>query len=179
MTETKRAGDWIQTHSGICFWPLDPRPEEIDIGDIAHALSLQCRFGGHCDLFYSVAQHSVYVSREVPEEYALWGLLHDAAEAYLVDLPRPLKRFCEMGRLYIEIEDRLMLAVCERFELPPVQPKAVKVADTVMLMTEKRDLMSAIGKPWEDVAEPVTWRIEPWTPQEAERAFLERFDMLK
>ena len=96
---SERVGDWIQTMSGVIFYPLDPRPEEIRIEDIAHALSHQCRFAGHCREFYSVAEHSVRVSRELPQEFMLWGLLHDASEAYLVDLPRPIKRWSAMGRL--------------------------------------------------------------------------------
>jgi uncharacterized protein len=99
-----RTGDWIQTYTGKQFWPLSPLPEDIVIEDIAHALSMQCRFGGHVRTFYSVAQHSVHVSLLVEPQYALWGLLHDAAEAYLVDLPRPIKKFSEMGLLYQEIE---------------------------------------------------------------------------
>lgn len=59
---TERAGDWMQTFTGRQFWPMDPRPEDLDILDIAHALSLLCRFGGHCQRFYSVAEHSVHVS---------------------------------------------------------------------------------------------------------------------
>lgn len=68
-----RRGDWIQTFTGRRFWPLDPRPEDVCIEDIAHALSLKCRFGGHCTRFYSVAEHSVHVSNYVPAEFALWG----------------------------------------------------------------------------------------------------------
>jgi uncharacterized protein len=166
---------WLQTYSGIAFHLLSPRPEDIRIVDIAHSLSLQCRFAGHCREFYSVAEHSVRVSRAVPAEHALWGLLHDAAEAYLVDLPRPLKRFCEMGRLYSEIEDALMGHVCERFGLSVAAPPSVKHFDTVLLMTEKRDLMNAEPKPWEDTAEPLVSRIVPWSSAVAEQAFLERY----
>src|ERR1039457_118422 len=86
---------FIGTFSGLRFWPLDPNPEKILIDDIAHALAHQCRFGGHASRFYSVAEHSVHVSRLCPPEDALWGLLHDASEAYLVDLPRPLKQLPE------------------------------------------------------------------------------------
>lgn len=87
----ERKGDWIQTYTGRQFWPLDPKPEEVCIEDIAHALSQQCRYAGHTIRFYSVAQHSVEIALRVPRAAALWGLLHDAAEAYLVDLPRPVK----------------------------------------------------------------------------------------
>lgn len=173
-----RIGDWIQTHTGVEFYPLDPRPEDIRIEDIAHSLSLQCRFAGHCREFYSVAEHCVRVSREVPREVALWGLLHDAAEAYLVDLPRPLKRFSEMGRLYKEVEERLLTVVCERFGLPLPEPDIVKHFDTVLLMTEKRDLMCAAPKPWEDTAEPLVQRISPWIPSYAERIFMTRYSLL-
>jgi hypothetical protein len=87
----KRKGDWMQTYTGRQFWPIDPRADEIDIVDIAHALSQQCRFAGHCKSFYSVATHSWHTSNVCNSENALWGLLHDAAEAYLVDLPTPIK----------------------------------------------------------------------------------------
>ena len=80
---SERRGDWIQTYLGIQFWPLDPRPEEVMLFDIAHSLSNMCRFTGHCREFYSVAQHSVIVSQNVPREDAAWGLLHDASEAYM------------------------------------------------------------------------------------------------
>ena len=67
-TTQGRKGDWILTYSGIEFWPLDPRPEDVRIEDIAHALSMQCRFAGHCDRFYSVAEHSIRVADLVPRE---------------------------------------------------------------------------------------------------------------
>jgi hypothetical protein len=79
---------FLGTFSGLRFWPLDPEPEKILIADIAHALAHQCRFGGHASKFYSVSENSVHVSRRCAPEDALWGLLHDASEAYLVELPR-------------------------------------------------------------------------------------------
>src|SRR5579885_2784587 len=91
-----RHGDWIQTYCGVAFYPLDPRPEEILIEDIAHALSMLCRFTGHVKRFYSVAQHCVYVSHRCDPKDALWGLLHDAAEAYLNDISRPVKSLREL-----------------------------------------------------------------------------------
>jgi len=84
-----RIGDWIQTYTGKRFWPLDPRPEDVDILDIAHSLSLLCRFTGHTSSFYSVSQHSILVAQEVPKRLRLWALFHDAAEAYIGDIARP------------------------------------------------------------------------------------------
>ena len=151
----------------------DPRPEEINVIDIAHSLANQCRYAGHCREFYSVAQHSVIVSRIVPLEFQLWGLLHDAAEAYLVDLPRPLKRFSAIGDAYRVVERRLMLAVCERFGLENDEPWCVHVADDVALMTEKRDLMPGLWK-WRETAQPLVETIKPQSPAEAEGEFLGR-----
>lgn len=111
----RRAGDWVLMPSGRPFWPIDPRADEIDIEDIAFSLSHLCRFGGHCKRFYSVAEHSVYVSRLVSPEAALWGLLHDASEAYVGDMPRPLKR---MLPEFVMMEGKVQQAVAERFSLP-------------------------------------------------------------
>lgn len=174
----ERKGDWIQTFTGIQFWPLDPRPEEIDIRDIAHALSNQCRFCGHVNEFYSVAEHSVRCSFIVPQKDALWALLHDASEAYLVDLPRPLKQYSQLGRYYREAESRVMRAVALHFKLDAHYPEAVRQADNIMLVTEKRDLMKMPPKPWEDNgARPLIETIRaPFKPEGAERAFLQRFN---
>jgi hypothetical protein len=138
-------------------------------------LSREWRRAGHVREFYSVAEHSVRVSLACPPEHAAWGLLHDASEAYLVDLPRPLKRFSEMGRLYMEAEARVMKAVCERFGLSSEQPEIVGKLDTVLLMTEKRDLMCAEPKPWEDTEAPLDEIIRPWNPQRAALEFLHRY----
>lgn len=174
-----RRGDWIQTFSGIQFWPLDPLPEEILIEDIAHALSHQCRFAGHCNEFYSVADHSVRVSEIVPWEFALWGLMHDAAEAYLVDLSRPIKKFSTMGAAYSEIEAGLMKSIAARFSLKGCEPALVKRADNILLVTEKRDLMKCAPKPWEDNGcEPLPEKIIPRTPAESKTAFLATFETL-
>jgi hypothetical protein len=89
-----RKGSWQQTFTGRQFWPCDPRPEDVCLEDIAHHLALMCRFGGACRVFYSVAEHSVRVAELVwdrtngDREAALAGLLHDASEAYLVDIPK-------------------------------------------------------------------------------------------
>lgn len=96
--------DWIQTFSGKKFFPLEPEKNEYDIHDIAHALSLKCRFGGHCQRFYSVAEHCVRVADIVAPESKLWALLHDAAEAYLPDVCQPIK-----GDVYIADPKRMAM----------------------------------------------------------------------
>src|SRR5438128_5709421 len=103
-------GDWMQTYTGRRFYPLAPAIEDVDLRDIAHSLAHQCRYAGHVDRFYSVAEHCVLLSRAVPAEYALDALLHDAAEAYVVDVPRPLKRNLAG---YAEIEDRALSTILQ------------------------------------------------------------------
>lgn len=174
---SKRKGDWIQTYTGKAFWPFDPRPEDVYIEDIAHALSLQCRFGGHVRELYSVAQHCVLVSKWL-SEYALWGLLHDASEAYLVDLPRPLKRNPSFTA-YREVEDLVMQAVCKRFGLEVEMPIYVKLVDNVLFVTEQRDLMAPPPMPWKNEGvQALTYKIVPWTSAKAEKEFLHRYNEL-
>ncbi|MBN1945286.1 MAG: hypothetical protein JW797_06385 [Bradymonadales bacterium] len=163
---------WIQTYTGKQFYPLDPRPSDIDLVDIAHSLSLQCRFSGHCLQFYSVAEHSVRVSAILPANLALWGLLHDAAEAYLTDLPRPVKgRFPE----FRVIEDRLLEVIARHYDLVWPMPAEVALADSRLLATEARDLMAVSPEPWGLGVEPLEGQIQPWLPDRAETAFLARF----
>jgi hypothetical protein len=170
--------DWIMTASGLPFWPLRPRAEDVRIEDVAHALSNLCRFTGAVREFYSVAQHSVLVSCVVPVEHALWGLLHDASEAYLLDLARPVKRLPELAA-YRGAEAAVMAAVCARLGLPLDEPDDVKLADRRMLRTEQRDLMppELPGEGRGDV-EPYPFLIEPWSPERARFEFLQRFRAL-
>ena len=139
LTEnTVRSGSWILTHSGRHPDFLEPRPEEIEIVDIAVALSRECRFSGQCRRAYSVAQHSVLASRIVPEAFALEALLHNAAEAYLRDLAQPLKQLVPES---LRIERRLERAIRKKFGLPEDKSGPVDRADRILLATEKRDLM--------------------------------------
>jgi len=165
---------WIQTYSGRRFTPTNPNPDAIVIQDIAHALSMQCRFSGHVKKFYSVAQHSVLVSYICNHEDALWGLMHDATEAYLVDVPRPLKRSGQFDA-YLEFERVMQLAVCKRFDLPEKEPPSVKLADTLLLATEARDLMSPLRTDWVQPVEPLPFKIDPLGPREAKDLFMKRF----
>jgi 5'-deoxynucleotidase YfbR-like HD superfamily hydrolase len=177
-------GSVILTASGSYVDPLDLDPDTIDIRDVAHALANQCRFSGHVSRFYSVAEHSVRVAGMLeasgaPEWVVLWGLLHDATEAYLVDLPSPLKGTRDLGRAYLAAESRAQDAVADAFGLPRGIPEAVKAADLVMLATERRDLMPAVGE-WAilDGVEPLPTAIVPASPDDAKAAFLEAFEDL-
>ncbi len=169
-----RKGDWMQTFTGRQFWPLDPRPEEIDIIDIAHSLSMMCRYGGHTSRFYSVAEHSVLVSIKAKPMNALWGLLHDASEAYAVDIPRPLKRYLSG---YAAIENSIMRAVCERFGLDPTPPAEIKEIDDRIIEDERRALMGVPAGNWGH-RNPLGVAIVGLPPSQAERLFIEQFEAL-
>ncbi len=175
-----RRGDWMQMHSGVRFWPLDPRPEDIRIEDIAHSLSLLCRFGGHCRRFYSVAEHSFHVASLLPDHLKLAGLLHDASEAYVVDLPSPLKR-CLPD--YQTIEAGVHRAIAEHFGLPEEMPPEVKTADRQMLVTEAWELMAHPPEEWAEVAAGTnsapSIRVRCWKPELAAAQFLWLFRILR
>lgn len=190
LVESSRIGGSGATASGRRYWPADPRPEDFDIRDIAHALSHTCRFAGHVREFYSVAQHSVLVATHAltlwrpshggtPEGAALWGLLHDASEAYLVDIPQPLKLLPEMAG-YRTLERRMMAAICDAFGIPREMPPAVAEADEVLLATEARDLMppAAVAE-WGLTTEPALWHIDPAGPATAKASFLVLFEWLR
>lgn len=183
-----RHGDtnYFTTISGRRFWPLDPRVEDIDIQDIAHALAHVCRFNGHVREFYSVAQHSVIVSHYVPREFALHGLLHDAAEAYIGDMSAPLKHDPNMV-MYREADRQLTSLIYRRFgirtkgllaSLDPV-PLAVKMVDRLLIQDEIRDIALHVGVRQPHLQGPgLGYQIVPRTPAQARDLFLYRFEVL-
>lgn len=195
MKDDSKKDAWIQTFCGIKFNIFEPKAENILIQDIAHALSNISRFGGHCREFTSVAQHCVLVSRLIdnpglPEKdqakLKLAGLLHDATEAYLIDLPSPIKR--QMPK-YIEIEDNLHSLVANKFGLTMDDFRAIKEYDKIALVMEARALMAPFHDDWEldescmgnvvscSEAYPNFYK-QCWSPKQAEQIYLNTFTRL-
>ncbi len=188
---------WILTFTGRRFWPLDPRAEDVCIEDIAHALALKCRFTGHCRDFYSVAQHSVLCAQYVAQhggsaELQLAALLHDASEAYLPDVARPIKgRFAivfQSGGVstpFKATEDKLQdvihlaLGIGRVFEF-----SLIKDADMALLLSERRDLMPPHDHCWAKAngAEHLElWpeKIRGWSCHEAKMRFETQWELLR
>jgi uncharacterized protein len=173
-------GPYLQTVSGRWVNPIDPDPQQFDIEDIARALGNLCRFGGHCRVFYSVAQHSVIVSELVEQrggdaEDVFAALMHDASEAYLGDMPHPLKHRSALGAVFKEAEDHLEAALREHFAIKPGVPE-IKRADRALLAAERR-AFSAERWAWPELegVEPLDIELEALSPDESERTFMRRF----
>jgi hypothetical protein len=167
-----RHGDWMQTYTGGAFWPLDPRPADIRIADIAGALSKLCRFGGHCSKFYSVAEHCVLMAERAPRELQLTALMHDASEAYLVDVPRPIKRYLTN---YAEIESNLERMISERFGLQFPLPDEIKSLDNAILADERDQAMALPPQDWRLPEPPLGVTLRFWLPADAAYQFTTAF----
>jgi hypothetical protein len=166
---------WIQTFTGKAFHYDAPTPEMVNIRDIAHALSNLCRFGGHTECFYSVAEHSILVSHLVHPMYAMQGLLHDATEAYVVDVPRPLK---ELLTDYQDVEYHVWQVIAAKFGLPELLHPSIKLADNMVLLTERNALLKQpppIPWTWAKGLEPAKVEINCYQSATVERMFLKRF----
>lgn len=181
----RRLNDWIETFTGKKFYPLNPRTEDICIEDIAHSLAMQCRFNGHTKVFYSVAEHSVLMAEELAllghgRPVQLYGLLHDAAEAYLCDLPRPIKR--ELNA-YVLAELKLQEKILSVFGLPVPDidvEAAIKIMDNRLLSYEGRKLMSDKDA-WTAIFgnyTPKSTDVLGVAPDTAKRLFLDLFNKL-
>ena len=155
--------DCIRTSSGIYVNVVNPKPEMICIEDIAHALSMQPRFGGHLPVFYSVAQHSVLTCMLVDEPHRLSALLHDASEAYLLDIPSPVKKHLSN---YKDIEHNLMTVIAEKFGFQWPLSDEVKKADQTMLEREWHEIM---------LEDSVT---QLWDWRAAKQNFIKKFKLL-
>ena len=169
---------YISTFLGNRFYPSECRIDQIDMEDIAHGLAYQCRFNGQTNQFYSVAQHSLMVASLVPPAYRRAALLHDAAEAYLGDMVKPLKVLLPG---FSEIEEKVTQLIADRFQLDFSDYAPIKAADLVALATEKRDLMPHSVEPWSYLLgyEPLPQRLTPLLPLDAKRQFLEAWEILK
>lgn len=191
---------WMQTYTGKQFSPLQLDPGIIDIEDIAHALANICRFGGHCKKFYSVAQHSCLVLDEYMDSQTnaeggrpstagmRWALIHDAAEAYIGDILRPLKNslfaYAHQHDRHPKfesikaVESHLQYEICNALGIPwdinSTIARDVQRADNVLLATEARDLMTDPPAPWEELPKPREEEILPWDPEHAKEYFLSR-----
>lgn len=175
-TGAMRVGDWIQTFTGKQIFPLDPRPNVYDILDVAAALSKLTRYNGHCLKFYSVAEHCVLMYLHAYDVLGVRDLrvlrailMHDASEAYLIDVPRPIKP--SLGG-YIEIEANLMMAIAARFDFAWPLPEIVKELDTRILNDEMRQAMAPPPSPWRHGGEPINVKLRFWNPDQAMSEFL-------
>lgn len=191
---------WMQTFSGKAYIIDDPTPDQICLEDIGQALSQQCRFAGHSSVFYSVAEHSVHVCNRVKqileigesilssvssrdtEEEAHNGiiraaLLHDASEAYLLDIPRPLKIQPEMA-FYREQHAKTMKAIQDKYGIPEGKPTIIKQADNELLATEKEQVMAPPPRDWVSLPPSLNITLSCWDPGRAYTVFMEQAEAL-
>lgn len=165
-------GATILTADGVYFDYLDPDPAKVTLNAVARGLANTCRFAGQCSPFYSVAEHSILVSLIVPNEFALAGLFHDAAEAFICDMPKPLK---EILPDYKDVERRVETAVFFALGVPDPLPVEVKAADVVMLATEQSQLMRNHDRwKWTDKVTPLDLKLDCFSPEAAYHAFVHR-----
>lgn len=187
-TERWSRGHWMQTFSGLAFYPLGPSVDDVVAMDIGHSLAMQCRYNGHVQRFYSVAEHCVLMSDWILEELtgiadderrhlALWALLHDAAEAYVGDMVRPLKLhmpdFCK-------VDDAVTAIISRRFGARgETVPPEVKSVDTRILLDERAALLSVPPGDWAlgDIR-PLGVAIRGWAPSVAKWEYLSRLEAL-
>lgn len=173
MTVQVSVGQLI-TYTGRTVKPLDLKPSDIVVEDIAHALANIARYNGHTDVRLSVAEHSVRCARRLPKAHPdrPWVLLHDASEYLLGDLVAPLKYLPEFA-FYLDIEEQVMAVICERFGLPLEEPEIVHEIDMAMRATEMRDLKRGVSKSrMKEMPAPYPIKIVPWSAYAAEREFL-------
>lgn len=174
FSRKRNAQGWMLTFSGAIYYPSSPRVEDIRIVGIAHHLSMLCRYTGACRKFYSVAEHSVLVSQVVPPEHAFAALMHDATEAYVNDIARPLKRHWLMWG-YRRLEHRTWCMIARKFGLPEQLPHSVHQADRAVLCAEQAALVCPLPQSQGFRIEPADVLVQGLPPAAAEKLFLDRF----
>ena len=169
-----RGDDWIQTFTGKPYWPLAPRAEDVDLVDIAAGLARTCRYNRQCLRFYSVAEHSILGAQFVPKEQRLAFLLHDAPEAILCDVPRPLKHRLQG---YREIEAMNMRVIAQRFNLKLPFAPIIKEIDERIGADEREQNMAPPRLPWKHAGDcrPLGVRLQFWSPDQAMAEFIRAF----
>lgn len=171
QSSQSKYGPYMRTWTGKYFYPDQVDQLQVDILDIAHALSNMCRYNGHLNHFYSVAQHSLIVSELVPQEYALEGLLHDACEAYIPDMPSPLKRVLPE---FVEFQEEIMKHVFKHFNLRYPLPGEVDYIDKTIRSAEIFWLSN-----WDEhFLHVFDYKIVPVEPKVVEQQFLTKFEEL-
>jgi len=168
---------FVAVNSGLLYWPLEPDVELITIEDIAHSLAFQCRYNGHVERFYSVAEHSLILCELASLENKFAALMHDSTEAYCCDIPRPLK---SVWPEYKAIEHRIWLRIAEKFGLPGELPAEVQHLDGAICNDEMRELIPRYRYPTgvEKYGSVWTRGFECLAPREAEARFLSKFHEL-
>jgi 5'-deoxynucleotidase YfbR-like HD superfamily hydrolase len=162
----------ISTYNGDFFDFDHPESFDFDVETIAHALSNICRYGGHSSKFYSVAEHSVLVSRVVPSHLAMCGLFHDASEAFVGDMPSPLKAMCPD---YRAIEERVHKEIATQFGLPYPFPPDIKYADKAVYKAERLQITSVDDTIWHIDIPPADVMVTGMDPKNAKQFFLSRY----
>ena len=179
---TKLGNSCIRTFTGLAFDYLDPKPSMICIEDIAHALSMVCRFAGQSREFYSVAQHSILVCEILPPCLGCEALLHDASEAYMGDMARPLKRHLPD---YKQIEAGIMEAIAKKYDLPRLHDPEIKKADNIALAFEADLLMKGRVEEYGAIPDDTSIGVRKMaenvlsfsvSPKEAEKWFLREWE---
>lgn len=184
LGDTSDRGPWMQTYSGRAFFLLNPRTTDVETVDLAHHLALQCRFAGATIKPYSVAQHCVLVSHIVPKPYAIYGLMHDAAEAYCQDMTRPMKLALQrMGDdEFLNIESDALGCIFARYGIDYslyLQIRdVIKHADNIACATEARDLLHRSERPWGKMEDPLPTKLKAWSWKRAKQEWLRRFNEL-
>lgn len=171
----------IRTFTDKRFYLLDIKSEDINIRDIAHSLSHICRYGGHCNRFFSVGEHSIMCSGRGSDWLCrMWGLLHDAAEAYIGDFTRPLKSMLRVDYSYglmkiSDYENHILRVIAAKFKLPLPIPDEVHRTDNALLHEEMEELWgNVVPKYYLDGVRSFIPNI-----REVERKFLADFEELE
>ena len=179
---------FLTASSKICFWPLEPRLDEVYIEDIAYGLANECRFGNQLSEFYSVAEHSVLLVDIVPPHLKKWALIHDTPEGYMSDIPKPIKTLPEFNEYRVR-ETILMGVLAQFFDMEEQdEPEELKPYDRRMAYLEnivyKGDAAIAKIRAGGVSEDEVNWSLEhqsmiqKWTPQEAYRAWMSKYEEL-